>query len=52
VQYAGHACRQGLAQAGVILRMSRPGNCYENAAMESFWSSLKRELMHRCQFVT
>ena len=30
--------------------MSRPGNCYDNAAMESFWSSLKRELVHRCQF--
>jgi putative transposase len=32
--------------------MSRPGNCYDNAAMESFWSSLKRELVHRCQFAT
>jgi transposase InsO family protein len=27
--------------------MSRRGNCYDNAAMESFWSSLKRELVHR-----
>ena len=32
--------------------MSRPGNCYDNAARESFWSSLKRELGHRCQFAT
>ncbi len=32
--------------------MSRRGNCYDNAAMESFWSSLKRELVHRCQFAT
>jgi transposase InsO family protein len=30
----------------------RRGNCYDNAAMESFWSSLKRELVHRCQFAT
>ena len=32
--------------------MSRRGNCYDNAAMESFWSSLKRELVHRRQFAT
>ena len=52
VQYASAAYRQRLAQAGVIPSMSRPGNCYDNAAMESFWSSLKRELVHRCQFAT
>jgi transposase InsO family protein len=52
VQYASLAYRQRLAQAGVIPSMSRPGNCYDNAAMESFWSSLKRELVHRCQFAT
>jgi putative transposase len=32
--------------------MSRPGNCYDNAAMENFWSSLKRELVHCCRFAT
>jgi putative transposase len=52
VQYASTAYRERLAQAGVIPSMSRPGNCYDNAAMESFWSSLKRELVHRCQFAT
>jgi putative transposase len=52
VQYCSTAYRQRLAQAGVIPSMSRPGNCYDNAAMESFWSSLKRELVHRCQFAT
>ena len=51
-QYASQAYRQKLAQAGVLPSMSRPGNCYDNAAMESFWSSLKRELVHRCQFAT
>ena len=30
--------------------MSRRGNCYDNAAMESFWSSLKRELVYRRAF--
>ncbi|MCX6896652.1 MAG: IS3 family transposase, partial [Verrucomicrobia bacterium] len=42
VQYVSRAYRQRLALAGVIPSMSRPGNCYDNAAMESFWSSLKR----------
>ena len=52
VQYASEAYRQRLAAAGVVPSMSRRGNCYDNAAMESFWSSLKRELVHRCQFAT
>ena len=30
--------------------MSRKGNCYDNAAMESFWSSLKLELIYRTHF--
>ena len=52
VQYASAAYRQRLAAAGVQPSMSRRGNCYDNAAMESFWSSLKRELVHRVRFVT
>jgi transposase InsO family protein len=52
VQYASEAYRQRLAAAGVVPSMSRRGNCYDNAAMESFWSSLKRELVHRCRFAT
>ena len=51
-QYASGAYRQRLAQAGVVPSMSRRGNGYDNAAMESFWSSLKRELVHRCRFAT
>jgi putative transposase len=52
VQYASRNYRQRLAQAGAMPSMSRRGNCYDNAAMESFWSSLKRELVHRRQFAT
>jgi putative transposase len=52
VQYASDAYRQRLAQAGVVPSMSRRGNCYDNALMESFWSSLKRELVHRTHFST
>ena len=51
-QYASRNYRQRLAQAGVVPSMSRRGNCYDNAAMESFWSSLKRELVHRHHFAT
>ena len=32
--------------------MSRRGNCYDNAPMESFWGTLKTELVHQCHFET
>src|SRR5207302_11371272 len=37
IQYASGDYRQALSQAGLIASMSRKGNCYDNAAMESFW---------------
>lgn len=43
VQYACTDYRTALAQAGLVCSMSRKGNCYDNAAMESFWSTLKTE---------
>jgi transposase InsO family protein len=43
VQYACDDYRQALAEAGMVCSMSRKGNCYDNAAMESFWSTLKTE---------
>jgi transposase InsO family protein len=52
VQYASTAYRARLAAAGVIPSMSRKGNCYDNAAMESFWSTLKRGLIHQQTFAT
>jgi len=45
VQYACYDYRQGLRAAGLVPSMSRKGNCYDNAAMEAFWSTLKREAM-------
>lgn len=44
VQYASAAYRQVLHENGFIASMSRKANCYDNAAMESFWSTLKTEL--------
>ena len=32
--------------------MSRKGNCYDNATMEAFWSTLKMELVYRQTFAT
>ena len=32
--------------------MSRKGNCYDNAPMESFWGSLKNELTHHQRYET
>jgi putative transposase len=52
VQYASGDYRQALSQAGLIASMSRRGNCYDNAAMESFWSTLKLELVYRQRFDT
>jgi putative transposase len=51
-QYASAAYRARLAQAGLMASMSRAGNCYDNAAMESFWGRLKTELVHRRHFAS
>jgi len=50
VQYASGEYRQALEQAKLVASMSRKGNCYDNAAMEAFWSTLKLELIYRQQF--
>jgi len=47
VQYASGPYRQALALAQAVPSMSRKGNCYDNAAMEAFWSTLKLELVYR-----
>ena len=42
-QYAATGYRACLAQANITPSMSAAGYCYNNAAMESFWATLKRE---------
>lgn len=51
-QYASADYRQLLAAHGLEASMSRAGHCYDNAVMESFWSTLKSELVHRQSFPT
>lgn len=52
VQYAAGDFRDALARANLVPSMSRKANCYDNAAMESFWSTLKLELVYRRDFAT
>ena len=52
VQYAAGNFRDALARAHLVPSMSRRGNCYDNAFMESFWSSLKLDLAYRRDFAT
>ncbi len=51
-QYAGGEYRKLLEQFGMNASMSRRGNCYDNAAMESFWASLKKEQVHHRRYAT
>ena len=44
-QYASDAYRELLHRHGVVASMSRAGNCYDNAKMESFWATMKTELI-------
>ncbi len=51
-QYAGSDYRDKLRLAGIIASMSRKGNCWNNAHCESFFHSLKTELVYRTNFKT
>jgi transposase InsO family protein len=51
-QYAGHAHRALLLDGEAVMSMSRKGNCWDNAVLESFFATLKKELTHRCHFTT
>ena len=45
-QYASHDYRRALEQEGITCSMSRRGNCWDNAVAESFFGTLKVELIH------
>lgn len=50
--YTSLAYQRQLTQAGLVASMSRKGNCYDNAVVESFFSTLKNELVHDQDFWT
>ncbi|MBA7532596.1 IS3 family transposase ISNeu4 [subsurface metagenome] len=51
-QYCSHEYRNILERLGLKASMSRKGNCYDNAPMESFWGTLKQELVHHRRYRT
>jgi putative transposase len=51
-QFASAAYRHLLTQHGLVPSMARKGNCYDNAFIESFWSTLKYELVYHRRFAT
>ena len=52
VQYAAHGYRRRLAEHGMLCSMSRKGNCWDNAPMESFYATLKGELVEQRDYLT
>lgn len=51
-QYCAEKYRKLVDQFKMKASMSRKGNCYDNAPIESFWGSLKNELVHHCRYAT
>ena len=52
VQYASKEFRAALKARGILSSMSRTGNCYDNACLESFFHTLKTELVYDRQYFT
>jgi len=52
VQYACDDCQHLLASHGMAASMSGKGDCWDNAPMESFWSTLKNELVNHERYAT
>lgn len=51
-QYCAHDYRNLQNRFGMVTSMSRKGNCFDNAPIESFWGALKNELVHHRRFAT
>ena len=49
-QYCSQEYRKLLGQFGLQASMSGTGNCFDNAPMESFWGTLKQELVHHRRY--
>ena len=51
-QYCSKAYQQMISQKHIVSSMSRKGNCWDNAPMESFWGTLKQEWLNDRHFRT
>jgi transposase InsO family protein len=51
-QYASEHYQQLLSEKGITCSMSRRANCWDNSPMESFFASLKKELVHHEDYAT
>ena len=51
-QYTSGGYREQLSALGITVSMSRKGNCWDNAVAESFFATLKKELVHRRSWTT
>src|SRR5256885_15839918 len=51
-QYASGDYQRVLAQHGIVCSMSRRGDCWDNAVAESFFATLKVELVHNAAWAT
>ena len=49
-QYCSHAFQSALRRNRIDCSMSRKGNCWDNAVSESFFATLKKELVHQCEY--
>jgi len=49
-QYASTSYRERLQERGIAVSMSRRGDCYDNAVVESFFGTLKQELVHHARW--
>ena len=52
IQYAAEAYRSALSASGITPSMSRKGDCWDNAPMESFFHTLKTERVHHRIYAT
>jgi putative transposase len=52
VQYASDGYQHLLANNSIQVSMSGKADCWDNAVMESFWATLKTELIHQHQYAT
>ena len=51
-QYAAHDYQERLLDWNIVCSMSRKGNCWDNAVVESFFATLKKEEVHRERYLT